>query len=298
VSTATCDFRFSLQNRYAEGTLVDDLTEFGISNRAVTISGRATRSEKDISRTDFIDAKAGEIRTELEGFLDTHDLPRDNDLVILDMEPKDIAPRHLGDFEDDKKLQRALIAAYRRRIRVARQVMQSTRGVKLGLYQVIVPDGRGRSTREFEQSMRGYREAAKQGMYDRLDSICPVLYQRFGPDDAKPDTLRKWLDASTKQGIAASLTLTRRNRSVLPLAPLLSFWVFNGNSDNNRDAVQPERLARQLRIVQSAVRIEAIVFWSGWQTPEEMKTARDPVEEIVIADFLDAVGSLPWAGCT
>jgi hypothetical protein len=297
VSTATCDFRFSLQNRYAQDSLVDELADFGISNRAVTISGRATMSEKDISRTDFIGAKAGEIRTKLEDFLEEHDLPRDNDLVILDMEPKDIAPRHLGEFENDKKLQRALIAAYRRRIRVARQVMRQTKGLKLGLYQVIVPDGKGRST-AIEKSMRGYREAGEQGMYDELNVICPVLYQRFGSDDAKPETLRKWLAASSKQGIAESLTLTRRNRSVLPLAPLLSFWVFNGNSDNNRDAVQPESLVRQLRIVQDAVRIEAIVFWSGWQTTEEMKTAGKPVEEIVIADFLGSVGSLPWPGCT
>jgi hypothetical protein len=298
VPTATCDFRFSLQNRYADDDFVDELNGFGISNRAVTISGRATMSEKDISRADFIDAKAGEIRTRLEGFLDKHDLPQDNDLVILDMEPKDIAPRHLGEFEDDKKLQRALIAAYRRRIRVAREVMRNTKGLRLGLYQVIVPDGKGLSTDEFKQRMRGYREAGEQGMYDQLNCICPVLYQRFGSDDAKPETLRKWLDASSKQGIDKSLTLSRRNRSVLPLAPLLSFWVFNGNSDNNRDAVRPESLARQLRIVQNAVKIDAIVFWSAWQTPEEMKAAKKPVEEIVIHDFLDGVGSLPWPGCT
>jgi hypothetical protein len=134
-------------------------------------------------------------------------------------------------------------------------------------------------------------------MYDQLDFICPVLYQRFGSDDAKPTTLRRWLDAATKQAIDESLTLTRRNRSLLPLVPVLSFWVFNGNSDNDRNAVQPESLARQLRIVQEAVRIEAIVFWSAWQTKEEMRTADKPVEEIAIDNFVDSVGSLPWPGC-
>jgi hypothetical protein len=297
---ATCDFRFSLQNRYAEESLVDDLAELQISNRAVTISGRATMSEKDISRTDFIDAKPQEIRARLTDFLEKQGLPRKDDLVILDMEPTDIAPRQLGDFENDKQLQRDLIAAYRRRIEIARQVLRETkhRGLKLGLYQVIVPDGRGRSTSEFKQRMRGYREAGEQGMYDQLDAICPVLYQRFGSEDANPERLRTWLDASSKQGIDKSLTLTRRNRSVLPLIPLLSFWVFNGNSANNRDAVGPESVARQLEIVQAAVRIEAIVFWSGWQTPEEMGSAREPVEEIVIPEFLESVGSLPWPGCT
>jgi hypothetical protein len=135
------------------------------------------------------------------------------------LEPREIAPRHLGAFEDDKKLQRALIAAYRRRIRVARQVLRQTKrpGLKLGLYQVIVPDGKGRSSAEFEQRMRGYREAGEQGMYDQLDFICPVLYQRFGSDDAKPETLRKWISAASRQGIDESLTLTRKNGTRIPL---------------------------------------------------------------------------------
>jgi hypothetical protein len=300
VSTATCDIRFSLQNRYGETSLVNELAHFGISNRAVTISGRATRSEKEISRTDFIGAKAEEIRTKLTDFLEEHELPRDNDLVIVDMEPEEIAPRHLGEFENDKKLQGALIAAYRRRIRVARQVLRQTKrpGLKLGLYQVIVPDGKGRSSAEFEQRMRGYLEAGEEGMYDQLDFICPVLYQRFGSDDAKPETLRKWTDAASRQGVERALTLTRRNGTRIPLVPLLSFWVFNGKSHNDRDAAQPASLARQLRIVQNAVGIEAIVFWSAWQTVDEMRTAKDPVEQIVIADFLRSVGSLPWPGCT
>ena len=81
------------------------------------------------------------------------------------------------------------------------------------------------------------------------------------------------------------------------LVPLLSFWVFNGKSHNDRDAVQPKSLARQLRIVQDTAGIEAIVFWSAWQM-DEMRTAKEPVEQIVIADFLFSVGSLPWPGCT
>jgi hypothetical protein len=216
------------------------------------------------------------------------------------MEPKGIAPVRLGEFETDKKLQRALIAAYRRRIRVARQVLRQTKrpGLKLGLYQVIVPDGKGQSTSGFDQRMRGYHEAGDQGMYDQLDFICPVLYQRFGPDDAKPATLRRWLNAATKQGINESLSLTRKNHTRIPLVPLLSFWVFNSNSDNNRDAVQPESVARQLQIVQDAPGIEAIVFWSGWQTTQEMESDTKPVEPICIKAFLDSVGSLPWPGCT
>jgi hypothetical protein len=70
-------------------------------------------------------------------------------------------------------------------------------GLKLGLYQVIVPDGKGRPSDAFERRMEGYCEAGRQGMYDHLDVICPVLYQRFGARDATPETLRRWIAAAT-----------------------------------------------------------------------------------------------------
>jgi hypothetical protein len=164
------------------------------------------------------------------------------------------------------------------------------------MYQVIVPDGRGRSSDEFERRMCGYLEAGRQGMYDELDFICPVLYQRFGADDATPATLRRWVTAATRQGIEGSLALTNRNGLGIPLVPIISFWVFNKNSVNNRRAVSPELVARQLQVVQDAG-VAAIVFWSGWQTAEEMRSARKPVEPIDINDFLLSVGTLPWPGC-
>ena len=296
--TATCDIRFSLQNRYASERFAGALAKLGISSRAVTISGRATRSEKEITEREFLDVKAEAIRATLSKFLEKNVLPRANDLVILDMEPEKIAPRNLGDF--DGKQQRDLIAAYRRRIRVARQVFRETGlpGLRLGLYQVIVPDGKGRPSDVFQRRMCGYIEAGQQGMYDQLDFICPVLYQRFGPDDAKPDTLRKWIAAAARQAIEESLVLTRRNGDRIPLVPILSFWVFNGRSNDDRSAVSHKSVARQLEIVQAADGVEAILFWSGWQTRSEMQKAKDPVEPINIKDFLISVGSLPWPGCT
>jgi hypothetical protein len=298
MSTATCDIRFSRQDRYARRSLVSSLTRLGISNDAVTISGRATRSRKDVTKEEFLGAGTETIRTSLTKFLQKHHLPRAGDLVILDMEPKGIAPPHLGDFEG--KQLRDLVAAYRRRIRVARQVLRRTKlpRLRLGLYQVIVPDGRGRTSADFEHRLRGYIEAGLRGMFDELDFICPVLYQRFGSDDATPETLRKWIAAASRQAIEGSLALTRRNGTRIPLVPFLSFWVFNGGSADNRRAVPPKMLARQLEIVQAAVGVEAILFWSAWQTEREMELAKKPVEPININDFLLSVGSLPWPGCT
>ena len=134
-------------------------------------------------------------------------------------------------------------------------------------------------------------------MYDELDFICPVLYQRFGTDDATSATLRRWIDAATRQAIDGSLTVARSDGAPIPLVPIVSFWVFNGRSVNNRQAVSPESVARQLEAVQQAVGVAAILFWSGWQTKHEMKTATEPVEPIDIRDFLLSVGTLPWPGC-
>ena len=298
VSTATCDIRFSLQNRYAGNRLAKALTRIGLSNRAVTLSGRATKSEKTISEGDFVGAKDAAICETLTTFLAEYELPRADDLVILDMEPQGFAPRALGEFEGPR--QGALIDAYRRRIGVARQVLQDTGlpGVQLGMYQVIVPDGKGRFSDEFEQRMCGYLEAGRQGMYDELDFICPVLYQRFGPDDANPERVREWTAAATRQAIEQSLTLTRTDGAPIPLVPIISFWVFNRGSANYRQAVSPESVANQLQIVQAATGVAAILFWSGSETRHEMKTAPKPVEPININQFLRDVGTLPWPGCS
>jgi hypothetical protein len=127
-----------------------------------------------------------------------------------------------------------------------------------------------------------------------------VLYQRFDSDDATPKMLSAWLARSTRQAIEKSLTLKRTNGSRIPLVPILSFWVFNKRPPDNptRPAVTPDSLARQLEIVQNAVGIEAILFWSAWQTPQEMRSGTKPVQVINIPAFIHRVGSLPWPGCT
>jgi hypothetical protein len=299
MATATCDIRFSLQNGYASDDMVDALDPLGVSNAAVTISGRALCSEKEISIDRFLAADAKAIRTRFARFLEANRLPRPGDLVLLDLEPQGFAPRALGMFVEKPKELRKLVAAYRLRIRVARQELRKRKlpGLQLGLYQVIVPDGRGQSSDEFEQRMCGYREAGRRGMYDDLDFICPVLYQRFGPLDASAERLRRWLAAMTRQALDQSLTLTRRNGERIPLVPILSFWVLNGKSENDRDPVTPASIARQLRPVQDSAGIKAILFWSESEPESEMRTAKESVEAINIVELLDNTGVLPWPGC-
>jgi hypothetical protein len=303
MATATCDIRFSLQNSYASDDLVSALDPLGVSNAAVTISGYALSSEKEISIESFLAADTEAIRARFARYLEANRLPRPGDLVILDLEPQGFAPRALGEFVERKKELRELVAAYRRRIRVAEQELRERKlpGVQLGLYQVIAPHGQGESSDEFEQRMCGYREAGHLGMYDDLDFICPVLYQRFGPLDTSAERLRQWLDAMTRQALDQSLTLTRRNGKRIPLVPILSFWVLNGKSANDRDAVTPASIALQLRLVQESTGISAILFWSGSEpeseTESEMTRAKEPVDDIDIVELLHNTGALPWPGC-
>ena len=93
MATATCDIRFSLQNGYASDDLVSALDARGVNNAAVTISGRALRSEKEISMERFVAADVDSIRTRFVRFLEANRLPRSGDLVILDLEPQGFAPR-------------------------------------------------------------------------------------------------------------------------------------------------------------------------------------------------------------
>ena len=294
---ATCDFRFSLQNRYAGERLLDGLTTLHVSNRAVTLSGRATLSGKDMSKEDFVAAREQAIRSAFANFLDVHDLPCADDLVILDMEPEKCAPRHLGDFKDAELAE--LVRAYKLRIHIARQELQDRQipRLQLGLYQVIVPDGRGRNSPSFQRRMTGYRQAGCLGMYDELDFICPVLYHRFGVADADPATIRQWVARSTRQAIEGSLELTRSDGGRIPLVPILSFWVLNGGSSSDRCATLPDAVALQIEELQRSIGIAAILFWSGWQTKHEMETAKDPVEAIHLIRFMEQTGSLPWPGC-
>jgi hypothetical protein len=300
----TCDLRFSLQGTYASGDLAMDLGALGVANTVVTAHGSALKAGKNVTESEFVkvsDDEIAVIRESFENYLDGRSLPhRPTDLIILDMEPAECSPRHIGSFETDSQRQADLIRGYRRRIGAARAVLldKDMPDIKLGMYQVIVPDGQGRLTDGFRERMRGYCQAGHTGMYDELDYLCPVLYQRFGPDDGTEEEVHGWIDAATHQGIDSSLKLTRSDGGVIPLCPLLTFWVANSSeaSQNASDAVSPESILRQLRILRRyrAREVEIIVLWAGSGDIEDANKPREPVD---FRDFLQRVGELPPPGC-
>jgi hypothetical protein len=238
------DLRFSLQGRYPS---VVDLSEFGIRNTAVTMHGSALLAGAGINERAFIGSEREAIAERLRSYLENTELhPGRNHLIILDMEPNypnpnpdpndpreriGFPPAGLGRYEDDPTLQAALIQAYITRINVAREVLREKwPTIKLGLYGVVVPDGKGEEDDEFQQRMRGYRRARELGMFDSVDYLVPVLYNRVGPSDVvlpsgdvDMDRLHRCIGRATHQAISNSQRLTRHNGRPIPLAPVLTF---------------------------------------------------------------------------
>jgi hypothetical protein len=302
----TCDIRFSLQGAYVSDDLADYLRLLGIDDTVVTINGSALNAPKEIEEADFVDVSdvaLARIRNSFTAYLEGRELPRGStDLFILDIEGV-VSPARIGglvdpDPQNPDRRRNAVIDGYKARIRVAREVLltKDAPEVKLGLYQVILPERKGQVTDDFRTRMSGYRYAGRRGMYDELDYICPVLYQRFGPADGTAEQVLRWFDDATRQAIDSSLTLTRSNGATIPLCPVLTFWVANDKSKNAFDAISPESMLWQLRTLRRyrARDVAIIVLWTG---REDVEGSAKPFEPVDFREFLHSVGELPPPGC-
>jgi len=197
-----------------------------------------------------------------------------------------------------------LILAYIRRLSVARKVLKKRwPSVKVALYGVVVPDQKGIEDERFQKRMQGYQRAGELGMYDFTEYVAPVLYNHFGRRDVPLPNgefdiakLHAWIGRASLQAISFSQQLTRRNGSKIPLAPILTFWVNNGNSADDNRLILPETLGLQLRSLQASCAVELIAFWSGVETPEEMREAG--YESFDFNDFLGQVEGLPPPRCS
>lgn len=91
--------------------------------------------------------------------------------------------------------------------------------------------------------------------------------------------------------IEESQRLTRRNWQTIPLAPILTFWVAKGDSDDQKEAILPQTMGMQLGILQEYCSVKTIVLWSGPQTVQEMINSGHQV--VNFDNFLDVTGELP-----
>ena len=304
-----CDLRFTLQGRYAT---VVDLSAYRIENSALTIHGFALQAGAGINEDQFINTPEDEITASLNTYLDRRGLkPGRNDLLVLDMEPRypdptnpgkqiSFSPGNLGRYNPERQAE--LVEGYVRRIIAARDVLVGGQSsAKLGLYGVIVPDGKGEVDARFRQRMEGYGRAGTLGLYDFVDFLVPVLYHRFGPNDVPAnggfdmEKLHRWIGQSTRQAIVSTQRLRRRNGQTIPVAPILTFWVANGNSAHHHKVISPRTMSFQLQLLQAHCAVERILLWSGTETREEMDDAG--YESFDFDDFLGRVAELPLPRC-
>lgn len=255
----TADYRFMLNMGYNK----TDLRYVGLTNNSVSIMGYVLSAGSGESLDNFLAKSKESIRATMNSTLlgkSFYDRNTTN-IVCLDIEHP-VNPRDLGDYRynptypmDD------IIIAFKNRIEVAREFFPYA---KLSLYGIIIPDGRGWITSGWEDKMYGYQRMGELGAFDEIDLLCPVLYQRFGPNDTHGDKVGDM----TRQAIEWSQNLTNSHGDTIPLSPVLGFKIYNGGSVDNGDWVRPEELRKQALICQQYPSVETILFWHGSLTQD------------------------------
>lgn len=248
---------YPVTNPHANWFSLVGLGDLGVTTNVWTMGGFALEVKKGDTVDQFLEYSESQIRSKLKSYLKKYqDLkPKTKDLVILDMESP-AAPSGFGKPENRYRID-AIIKAYRTRIRIARQELDEA---KLALYGVIVPEAQGDPNKKiFRDRMEGYRIAADSGLFEEVDFLSPVLYTRWGPDDAcGPNYRRKYctLAARIRMGIIQTAGLTNK-----PLIPLLSLKVFNRNSLNHAQNLTSEISRAQLNYIQSRPGVNRVVYW-------------------------------------
>ncbi len=222
------------------------------------ISGSALGVAKGMSIEQVVEMSEEDIRARLEKYIAGH--PRLGTgaglLVILDMEHPLSVPsladvfeeRGEGGFGD-------AVAALRRRVSVARSLLPEA---VIGLYGVGTPPSQGNVTAAYTRQIEAAVAAARQGLFAEVQALCPAVYARFCPEDEAFGSLPRAARTAVK---GCERIVTAANRHI-PIVPLLSFTVFNGNSACNRAPASLEATAQALTTM-AEDGIAGVVFWNA-----------------------------------
>lgn len=273
----TCEIHLVEQGRFSSL----DLTGTGLEVGSISLNGSALKSGINHDLDDFLGFSEEEIASAFTNYVDSHGPFTDDTVVILDIEHP-VHPRELHQFLDSPLLLAEIVDAFRLRIAVARSILPAN---PLALYGVVVPHGQG-SEAGFAEPNAGYQAAIELGLYDELDYIVPVIYHRFGETDLNYE---ERLDQMTHQALGASAALTRSDGSGLPLFPLLSLQVFNGNSNHAGEAPLPGQVDAIIEDILLYPEVELFGFW----TPDDTSA---PVGDIPA--FFESVAMVPIPDCS
>jgi hypothetical protein len=226
----------------------------------------------------FLAYTADQVEDTFRSFMNNKGPFENDEIIIIDIE----SPIHPKEFNNHLEDLEAIVEAFKMRIDVVKSVAPTH---PVALYGVVVPHGQG-SEEDWASTYEGYQKAGEFGLYDNLDYIVPVLYHRWGETDNNPEERQR---ASVQQGLSKSAALTRTNGDSIPLFPLLSLSVFNGNSNHNHDAPLPEHVDQVVKIVLEYSEVELFGFWTGHDESA-------PVGDI--PSFFEEVTTIPIADCS
>ncbi|MEE2829693.1 MAG: putative metal-binding motif-containing protein [Myxococcota bacterium] len=272
----TCEIHLVEQGRFSDL----DLTGTGLEVGSISVNGSAVKSGINHELEDFLGFTEEQIASTFSNYVASHGPFTEETIVILDIEHP-VHPREFHNYLDSPELFSEIIDAFRRRITVARSILPKN---PIALYGVVVPHGQGSET-GFAGSNAGYQAAIEHGLYDELDHIVPVIYHRFGATDPNYENR---LDLMTHQALGASAALTRSDGSALPLFPLLSLQVFNGNSNHGGQAPLPEQVDAIIEDLLLYPEVELFGFWTANDTSS-------PVGDI--PEFFESVSMVPIPDC-
>jgi hypothetical protein len=205
-------------------------------NTVITVSGHFFFASGTVNTTFdlFVSKSQTDIENRLRNnFLANH--PEVNSgtsgFIIMDIE----SPHPMDWYTYSTADQINIINAFKTRWAAARAVFPNA---KLTAYGFAVPDGQGKNDPAFVNGLAALTGVAvQQGLYDQnINYLAPVLYNRFGPTDGATN----WGTAATmaRQGLSASLLMKNSVTSAsLPLLPLVTYYVANGNSNHNLEHV-------------------------------------------------------------
>ncbi len=250
-----------LQSRFSNDA--SSLEDMGAKNDCWMVQGGAVGMSKDTTEADFFNASRAQIESTFGRYISKKSELGSTftGLLVLDMETP-FHPRELGNYIDpasdeyDPIKFDAIVEGFKMRIDVVRELVPNC---KVGLYGFPTPHAHGKADSETEiRRTLGYELAAARGILDQVDTICPVLYQRFGSTDSKYHRIADYMQI----GVDTGRSLRRTNGTALDVQPLLAFRIYNGSSAHNKELVPIEDLADQVEMLRNEG-IENVMIWNG-----------------------------------
>jgi hypothetical protein len=246
----------SFQARLAKPELRKALAELKIGNNVISVNGSFLKWNNKDTLERALAYSPAEIKKEFESFLKRGNFPDNKNMVyILDLE----APIHPKNFATLKpELLKKVFKAFKLRIKIARAILPKS---KIGLYGIMNASGTGIYSEGFIKRFKALKIFGAQGLYDDLDYIVPVLYQRFGAKDGGREAT--W-EAMVRQGVEASSLIKNSKGESIPLMPFNTPVVWNGGSLSHLSTVPYQKMQKVVKILAEYESVKAIVFWLGW----------------------------------